>query len=258
MPERSDVFSRNPSYVQRAGDQSPVAAGFLHPLQILPGEYATPGKQPDGGMPAAERLEQAQINPGSGSDPTQIQHQNCAHAHGGRLTRKGHGIRLRRAPVGHQRMKNRRAEVQVEAENDAIRPSCLHDFSQVTERAKRFEPDDCVRGTGRQNLQRTVRIRGGCVHHQLSREAGLEFDEVVDQASLDRPALDSIEIGEVTGLRPQDVAVGTGKRQGITGLIGCEHRFHRSEVLPDAPLCVHGHSHGHIQNRNDFHASPAG
>ena len=103
--------------MDRARNQSSVAARVAHPLQVSPGENATSRQKPDSGMPPSQGLQQSQIHSAPGSNPAQIKHKKRFSSGGCGLLGQAQRIGAGTAGILHGWVNNRSPEPEVEAEH---------------------------------------------------------------------------------------------------------------------------------------------
>jgi hypothetical protein len=236
------------SAMERRRQQHAIAARIAKPVQVAPVRDATAGEEPLRWKPTAERLEQAQVHPTGGTDPTHIDHQqrSCACRDGPGGDVQGGTLA---ALVGG--VKNGTAVVEVETEDHALLPRGGDDGLEVLHAPKRLESDDHTAHAYRQNVERGACAGNARVHHQGAGGGGPR--QLLVETRTHCATLDRIEVGHVAFACAQDVAVRRDERDRITAATGGQLRLDRrvSHAVPRPGL--HGSAVHQIKHRDEHH-----
>ena len=254
MAERSHVLGSDPSRVDRARHQRPIATGILHPLEILPGEDPAAREKTDLRMPAAQQVYEPEVHAHATPDSREIEHQHAGDAAVHRLLRERYGVGMAAREIVQTRVDDRGPEAEIQTEDDPVGPRDLHDDAEIGERPQRFHADDRVRRSAGEYLQGTIGPAGCGIDQQLPGEAGLKAGELADESALDRSALEGVQVGDLACGGAKDIAVCPHQRERVAGVVWRDGRPNRSIRFPDAALRVHGDAASNVDDRDDLHA----
>ena len=206
--------------MNRAGNESAVATGVAHPLEIPPGENTASRQQPDPGKATPQRLEHPEIDSTSRSNPTEIEQKQRRDSGRGCLVRQTQRIGADDDDVLQRGMKDWSAELEVETEHHSRGANDFHNARQVRKGMERLQAHYHLAGTTGQDLQCASRLVRAGVHHQRTGKAGVELSQLPQQRSLEGATLDRIEIGHVALMNPERGVEGAEQRYGIARILG--------------------------------------
>jgi hypothetical protein len=120
-------------------------------------------------------------------------------------------------------------------------------------RSRLNTPDDHLAGAAGEYLEGAAGAARTGIDHERTGKAGVKFGQLANQRALERPALDGIEVGDITLV---NIELGVERPQqgrGIADSVGYQLRLERRVAGALSRLRVNGHAAREIQYRNDSH-----
>ena len=213
-----------------------------------------PARSRTAGETTPQRLQQTDVHSAPRTDSTEVQQQQRRDAGRGSLGSQAQGIRTRAAGVLHGGMKNRVAQPEVEAEHQPGWPDHLDDGGKIGKGLEGFQAHDDLAGAAGEHFERAAGQAGAGIDQQRAGEAGVELGQLPNQRSLERAALDGVEVGDVALVDTEDGVKRTQQCECVSGAVrhqvGCQWRV--AAAVPG--LGMYGHATGQVQHGNDLHA----